>query len=84
MENNIIKMTDAELEQFRAFQKEQQRKAEEERRRQMRTDYKDMVDREIEAAIPRLMDISDNIRTYPTTSGRPRRRSSRTSAPSST
>lgn len=62
MEKNTVQMTDAELEQFRAFQKEQQRKAEEERRRQMRTDYKDMVDREIEAAIPRLMAISDNIR----------------------
>ena len=61
MEKNTVQMTDAELEQFRAFQKEQQRKAEEERRRQMRSDYKDMVDREIEAANAEMENVTKEI-----------------------
>lgn len=63
METNTVQMTDAELEQFRAFQAEQQKKAAEEKRKEMRAAYKDMVDIEIEAAIPELMDISRDIKT---------------------
>lgn len=55
-------MTQAELEQFRAFQAEQQKKAAEEKRKEMSATYKDMVDEEIEAAIPELTGISNDIK----------------------
>ena len=56
-------MTDAELEQFRAFQEAQQKKAAEEKRKEMQATYKDMVDEEIEAAIPELKSISNDIKS---------------------
>lgn len=56
-------MTDAELEQFRAFQAERQKKAAEEKRKEMQSTYKDMVDEEIEAAIPELKSISNDIKS---------------------
>ena len=56
-------MTDAELEQFRAFQAERQKKAAEEKRKEMQATYKDMVDEEIEAAIPELKSISNDIKS---------------------
>lgn len=62
METNTVQMTQAELEQFRAFQAEQQKKAAEEKRKEMAATYKDMVDEEIEAAIPELTGISNDIK----------------------
>lgn len=62
METSTVQMTQAELEQFRAFQAEQQKKAAEARAKEMRNTYRDMVDEEIEAAIPELTGISDDIR----------------------
>ncbi len=63
METNTVQMTDAELEQFRAFQEAQQKKAAEEKRKEMQSTYKDMVDEEIEAAIPELKSISNDIKS---------------------
>lgn len=56
-------MTDAELEQFRAFQEAQKKRATEEKRKEMQSTYKDMVDEEIEAAIPELKSISNDIKS---------------------
>lgn len=63
METNTVQMTDAELEQFRAFQEAQQKKAAEEKRKEMQATYKDMVDEEIDAAIPELKSISNDIKS---------------------
>lgn len=67
MDKNIVQMTDAELEQFRAFQKQQEKKAAEQKKKEMRESYKDMVDREIESAIPQLMSVSGEIRELKST-----------------
>lgn len=63
METNTVQMTQAELEQFRAFQEEQARKEAETKAKEMRGIYRDMVDEEIENAIPELMGISQDIRS---------------------
>lgn len=63
METNIVKMTDAELEQFRAFQEDQRKKAAQEQAKEMRNTYRQMVDEEIESAIPELESISNDIKS---------------------
>lgn len=56
-------MTQEELEQFRAFKAEQQKKEAAERAKEMRQSYKEMVDEEIENAIPELLSISKDIKS---------------------
>lgn len=56
-------MTQAELEQFRAYQAEQAKKEAQEKAKKMREDYRQMVDDEIETSIAELREISDGIRT---------------------
>lgn len=63
METNIVQMTQEELEQFRAFKAEQQKKEAAEKAKEMRQTYKEMVDEEIESAIPELMSISQDIKS---------------------
>ena len=63
METNTVQMTDAELEQFRAYQVEQQKKAAEAKAKEMRNTYREMVDEEIDAAVPELVTISQDIRS---------------------
>lgn len=63
METNTVQMTQAELEQFRAFQEEQKKKAGQERAKEMRDTYRKMVDNEIESAVPELVAISRDIKT---------------------
>lgn len=63
METNIVKMTDAELEQFRAFQEDQRKKAAQDQAKEMRITYRQMVDEEIESAIPELESISNDIKS---------------------
>ena len=63
METNIVKMTNAELEQFRAFQEDQRKKAAQEQAKEMRNTYRQMVDEEIESAIPELESISNDIKS---------------------
>lgn len=62
METNTVQMTDAELEQFRAFQADRQKKAAEAKAKEMRTTYREMVDEEIDSAIPELVSISQDIK----------------------
>ena len=58
-----VQMTQEELEQFRAYQAEQQKKAAEAKAKQMREDYRKMVDEEIETSISELRVISNDIRS---------------------
>lgn len=56
-------MTDAEFQEFQAYRKEKARKEAELRRKQLREDYARMVDEEIEAAMPELQSVSEDIKT---------------------
>ena len=68
MEDNkkttAVEMTEEQLAQFKEFQ---ERKAAEEKQaaeKKMREDYRSMVDEAIEALMPDLKDISDNLASY--------------------
>lgn len=63
METSTVQMTQAELEQFRAFQAEQAKKEAAEKAKNMRRTYRVMVDEEIENAIPELLSISQDIKS---------------------
>lgn len=62
METNTVQMTQEELEQFRAYQAEKARNEAEEKAKEMRESYREMVDGEIESAVPELLSISRNIK----------------------
>lgn len=63
-ENTVtVTMTETEMADFEKFQADQERKARQERSRRMRKDYTSMVDSELDAAIPELLSISENIAT---------------------
>lgn len=55
MEKEQLQITEAELAEFRAFQAERQRKAAAEKAKSDREAYRQMVDNEINAAIPELL-----------------------------
>ena len=59
-----VTMTDAEMEEFKAFQ--QKKKAEEAKAaaKQMREDYREMVDDAIESMIPNLKVVSKDLENY--------------------
>lgn len=61
--NTQVAMTDAEFQEFQAYRKEKARKEAELRRKQLREDYARMVDEEIEAAMPELQSVSEDIKT---------------------
>ncbi|MGM9774475.1 MAG: DUF3164 family protein [Candidatus Egerieousia sp.] len=63
MEETTVKMTQQELEQFRAYQEDLKKKESAEKSRQMREDYRQMVDDEIEASIGELRSISEGIKS---------------------
>ncbi len=54
-------MTESEMAEFRAFQAAEAHRRAEEKARQMREDYTDMVDREIASLMPELVSVSRNI-----------------------
>ncbi len=56
-------MTDAEFQEFQAYRAEKARKEAEQRRKQLREDYARMVDEEIDAAMPELRSVSEDIKT---------------------
>jgi len=58
---NTVRMTDAEMEAYKAFQAEQARKNEQERAKKMREDYTAMVDEQIAASIPQLKVVSSQL-----------------------
>ncbi len=61
-ETKTINVTADELAEFKAFQAEKVKKAEEERVKAEREQYKQLVDEEIDASIPILLSISDEIK----------------------
>ena len=61
--HNQVNMTDAEFKEFQAYRAEKARKEAELRRKQLREDYPRMVDEEIEAAMPELRSVSEDIKT---------------------
>lgn len=56
-------MTAEEMAEYKAFKAAKEKKAAEERRRKQRDDYIKMVDEELAAAIPELLDLSEGIKT---------------------
>lgn len=63
-ETRTVTMTDAEMAQFRAFQKEQADKEAKAAQKKMREDYREMVDDMIESIMPGLKKVSDDLTTY--------------------
>lgn len=64
MEEKVkIEMTAGQAAAFKAFQEAEERKAAQEKAKQMRADYVTMVDNEIESAIPVLWELSEDIKT---------------------
>ena len=61
-ETKTISVTADELAEFKAFQEQKAKKAEEERVKAEREQYKQLVDEEIDASIPILLSISDEIK----------------------
>lgn len=61
-ETKTINVTADELAEFQAFQAQKAKKAEEERVKAEREQYKQLVDEEIDASIPILLSISDEIK----------------------
>ncbi|MGN1210457.1 MAG: DUF3164 family protein [Candidatus Cryptobacteroides sp.] len=63
MEEKVkIEMTAEQAAEFKAFQEAKERKEAQERARKMRAEYEAMVDEEIEAAIPELRQLSEDIK----------------------
>lgn len=58
-----VEMTAEELAAFKSFQVEQKKKEEKERQKENRELYKQLVDAEIEKAIPVLLAISESLKT---------------------
>lgn len=62
-----VEMTAEEQEQFAAFKAEQERKARMERRKENRQAYAQIVDEQVQLAIPELMGLSEQIKTVKST-----------------
>nr|DAT67161.1 MAG TPA: Protein of unknown function (DUF3164) [Caudoviricetes sp.] len=62
-----VEMTAEEQEQFAAFKAEQERKARMERRKENRRAYAQIVDEQVQLAIPELMSLSEQIKTVKNT-----------------
>lgn len=62
-ERGQMVISEEELNEFRAFQAEKERKRREEARRQQRQDYAALVDEEIAVSIPELRALSEQIKT---------------------
>lgn len=62
-----VEMTAEEQEQFAAFKAEQERKARMERRKENRQAYAQIVDEQVQLAIPELMSLSEQIKTVKST-----------------
>lgn len=62
-----VEMTAEEKEQFAAFKAEQEKKARMERRKENRQAYAQVVDEQVQLAIPELMSLSEQIKTVKNT-----------------
>ena len=63
METKQVTMTAEELEKFEAFKKQQEKEAAAKRRKENREAYAQLVDEEIDAALPELKELSAQIKT---------------------
>ena len=61
METKQVSMSAEELAQFEAFKKQQEKEAAAKRRKENREAYAQLVDEEIDAALPELKDLSQQI-----------------------
>ena len=59
-----VTMSDAELAQFKAFQEAKAKEAAEVQKKQMRTDYREMVDDALYVMIPQLKDLSNILSNF--------------------
>lgn len=59
-----VTMSDAELAQFKAFQEAKAKEAAEVQKKQMRTDYREMVDDALYVMIPQLKDLSNTLSNF--------------------
>ena len=57
-----VEMTDEQLARFRAFEEAEAKKAAEQKKKEDRMAYDELVDRAIEEAFPRLQNVSDSLR----------------------
>ena len=62
-----VQMTEQERKEFEEFRKAKAKKEAEEKRKQQRADYAEMVDDEIKTAIPILRELSEQIKTVKST-----------------
>jgi len=69
MEQNTttVQMSPEQLAAFEKFQAEELRKEKEEREKKLREEYRQMVDDEIEASLPELLTLSQDLRQVKTT-----------------
>lgn len=69
MEQNTttVQMSPEQLAAFEKFQAEELRKEKEERKKKLREEYRQMVDDEIEASLPELLTLSQDLRQVKTT-----------------
>ena len=61
-EKNQVTMTDAERQEWEAFKAEKAKKEAAEQRKQQREQYAQLVDEELEQAIPELRSLSEQIK----------------------
>ena len=67
MEENrqtTVTMTDAEMAEFKAFQEAKKAEAAKAQAKQMREDYREMVDDAIESMMPKLKVVSKDLENY--------------------
>lgn len=67
MEENrqtTVTMTDAEMAEFKAFQEAKKAEAAKAQAKQMRDDYREMVDDAIESMMPKLKEVSKSLENY--------------------
>ena len=67
METKQVTMTAEEQQQFEAFKQQQAKEAAAKRRKENRETYAKLVDEEIDAALPELRSLSEQIKTVKTT-----------------
>lgn len=62
MEKEQVEMTAEERKEFEAFKAEREKKRREEERKNLRREYAGLVDEEVAAAIPQLMEVSTKLK----------------------
>jgi hypothetical protein len=61
MEESVVKMTVAEMQEFEAFKQEKEEKERQKRIQESRKTYKELVDETVEGIFPHLVEVSKNL-----------------------